>query len=590
MDEWDKLDQQFTGNAPAAPKGDAWDELDASMTRQAAQPEPAAAKPVAMAVQQLPQKGEKQTRMDRYVRGLRDPIDGGAQLLYNSLPTGLVKSVDAANNWLADKTGLVARVPEGGIDQSVRESEAAYQAARRDAMPATMESQITGKKADPGFDGYRLLGNLLNPTNLAVGARAPQAASMLGRMGVGAAMGAGNAALTPVGEGDYWDEKKKQIATGAIAGGTLPVLTGAASRVIAPNAIKNTELQLLKAEGVRPTIGQALGGRWNTLEEKMTSLPIVGDAISMARQRAANDFNKAAINRATGEVGQKVSSIGQKGVAEAGDKISAAYDDALNSLGPVRFDNQFAQDAAQLQAMASNLVPDMQRKFEKTYRDIVVGRMSPNGSMMPETFKKVDSELGHLAATYGKSTVASEKEAGAAIKQLGTILREQAARNDPASAAKLRAADAGYAGLVRVEGAAKQAMNNEGVFTPGQLNMAIRTADQSTRKRAVSRGEALMQDLGNAGQKVLGNKVPNSFTTDRALISAGALGSGAIAPAVPAALLGGAALYTSPLQRALVGAASSRPQGAQAVADALRKRSMLALPAATQSGLYFLDN
>ena len=37
---------------------------------------------------------------------------------------------NAANNWLADNTGLVGRLPEGGVNQQVREGEAAYQASR----------------------------------------------------------------------------------------------------------------------------------------------------------------------------------------------------------------------------------------------------------------------------------------------------------------------------------------------------------------------------------------------------------------------------------------------------------------------------
>lgn len=98
-----------------------------------------------------------------------------------------------------------------------------------------------------------------------------------------------------------------------------------------------------------------------------------------------------------------------------------------------------------------------------------------------------------------------------------------------------------------------------------------------------------MQDLANAGQNVIGNKVPNSFTTDRALIAGGGLGSYLINPAIPAGLLGGAALYTSPAQKLLVGAASSRPKAAKAVAEALDKRAAYALPLSVQLGLGLLN-
>lgn len=583
MNEWDKLDQEYSGGEAVQGSGDPWADLDAQFTK----PQQAAAqKQPVKTVSQLPQNGAKQTRMDRLIQGIRDPIDGGAQLLTNIMPEGLVSSVNTANNWLADNTGMVGRLPEGGVNQQVQEREIAYQQARRDAMPETIESQISGKKEEPGLDGYRLAGNVISPVNLAAGARVPIAASTIGKVATGAAVGAGLSALNPVvvpDSGNYADEKLKQMAAGGVFGAALPLIGGGLSRIISPNASKNANLQMLKDEGVNPTVGQALGGRWNAAEEKLTSLPIMGDAISMARGRGLEQFNKAAINRAVKPIGEKVDDVGQKGIMQAGDKLSSAYDDALNSLGPVSFDNTFAAQASQLQGMANNLVPAMRDKFMNAYRDIVVGRMSPNGSMLPETFKKVDSELGTIASRYGKSGVASEQEAGDAIKQLQTILLEQAKRSNPNAGAKLDDVDKGWANLVRIEGAGGAAKNSEGVFTPGQLNSAIRTADQSVRKRAMARGTALMQDLGNAGQAVLGNKVPNSFTADRGWMGAVGIGSGVVSPWIPAGLLGGAAAYTSPAQKALVAAVSKRPESAKKVAEALRKRSMLALPVGTQA-------
>lgn len=153
------------------------------------------------------------SRTDRIIKGLRDPIDGGAQLLTKALPAGLVNAGNQLNNWLADKTGLVGRLPAGGVDQQVRQGEANYQASRVAAEPNT----------PPGFDGYRVLGNVLSPANLALGASAPAAASIMGRVGVGAATGAVSAALNPVGSGDFADEKIKQVGTGAAFGGALPV-------------------------------------------------------------------------------------------------------------------------------------------------------------------------------------------------------------------------------------------------------------------------------------------------------------------------------------------------------------------------------
>lgn len=505
----------------------------------------------------LPGSGES-TRTSRFTQGLRDPLDGGAQLLTNILPKSLVNAGNTANNWLAEKTGLVAAIPQGGLNESQAERNQAYESKR-------------AASGETGFDGYRALGNIFNPVNFIPGAALPRAASLAGRATAGATVGAANGAIAPVNSGDFATEKTKQIGLGAIGGAAVPAVLGAAARVISPNASLNTSLSLLKKEGVSPTIGQSLGGRWNALEEKMTSLPIMGDMIANARGDALQQFNNVAINRAAGKVGATIEGTGQPAVRAAGDAVSQAYDDALSQVKFLKFDQQFATDVTQLKSMAQSLTGPMRSKFNAKLDEVVGGRMSGTGSMLGGTYKKVDSEIGGLAAKYQKSAVASESELGDAFAQLQNLLKQQAGRSNPAAADALKNADAGWANLVRVEAAAKAGKNAEGLFTPAQLNMAVSQADQSTRGRAVSRGTALMQDLSNAGQQVLGNKVPNSFTTDRALIAGGGLGAYLVHPAIPAGLLGGAALYTSPAQNLLRGLVSARPDSAKPIADAFRK-------------------
>lgn len=512
------------------------------------------------------QQRDMTTGNARVLRGMRDPIDAGAQMLTNALPAGVVNAGNRFNNWLADKTGLVARLPAGGVNQQIAQSESEYQQARKAV-------------GQDGADWARMGGNLI--TTLPVGMAAPASAGLGARMAYGAATGAAGGALQPVTNGgdNFWSEKGKQTATGAAVGGALAPIAGAVGRVISPKASTNPQLAMLRDAGVTPTVGQALGGAANKAEEKLTSVPIVGDMIARARGKSIDSFNNAAINRATAPIGLRVNGSGQQAVREAGDALSNAYDDVLGSIKGVSFDNQFSSDLGQLKQMTSGLVPDMQRKFDKLLQDKVMSRMSPSGGLAPETYKAIDSELKQEAARWSKSAMASESELGDAISQLHSLLNQQMRRSNPDVADKLAKIDQGWANLVRIEGAAKAGKNAEGVFTPGQLNQAISAADQSTRKRAVARGTALMQDLGNAGQSVIGNKVPNSFTTDRALLSLGSLGSYAINPAIPAGLLAGGALYTQPAQRLLVGAVANRPDFAPALAQGVRRAApMLGMP------------
>ena len=534
----------------------------------------AAARVLAQAIRDASRSSPaKMSGAERFGMGLADPIHGGAQLLTKALPDGFVKAGNDLNNWLADKTGLVARLPEGGVDQAVRQREADYQ-----------------QRKPEGMDWMRLAGNVASPVNVAAGAAAVPArlASLPVKMAAGAATGAGAAALAPVSGGDFAEEKARQVGMGALFGGAVPAAVAGASRLISPKASTDAGLKVLQDAGVRPTIGQTLGGWVNRAEEKMQSVPIMGDAISAARGRAVNQLNSAAINRATAPIGVKIDKVGQEGIKEAADALSSAYDDVLSGLKSIKFDQQWTQDMSQLKSMARALPDGVKNSFKNKIKSLIDDRISRAGGMTAETMKQLDSELGTLARQYGRSSVASEQELGSAFLQAQSLLRDQVARNSPQAAARLKALNEGWANLVRVEKAGSAAINNEGVFTAAQLNNAIKAADSSVRKRATAHGTALMQDLGNAGSR-LGNKVPNSGTVDRLLLGGAGLGAGAISPGIPIALAGGAAAYTPPVQALLRYLATARPQAAQPVAGLLNQAAPMLSPAGGLLGLNVLE-
>lgn len=520
---------------------------------------------------------EPVTRTEKLLKGVRDPFDGAAQLFEKVMPQGFNDANASVNNWLADKLpSIFAKVGPGGVDSLIKQQEQEYQAKRAAA-------------GESGFDGYRTIGNIVSPANLAIAANAPVAATLLGRVGVGAAGGAASAALNPVtGDGDFATEKAKQIALGGATGGAVPMITGAISRVISPNASTNANVQLLKSEGVKPTIGQTLGGWANSVEEKAQSLPIVGDAITVARNAAKEQFNEAAINRATSNIGVKVKGIGNEAVKEAGDQIGNAYNAAKSALGNFAIDGQANAEISSLQQMAQQL-PSRERGQFQIALSTLKNQLTPQGHLLSDGFKTIDSKLGADAAKFMGSNDAYQQQLGSALKQLQTIVTENAKRANPNAAAAMDAADAAWANLVRVEGAATAAKSAEGVFTPGQLMTAVRMGDKSVRDRATARGTALMQDLASAGTSVLGNKVPNSGTADRLMLGGAGLGTYFVNPAIPAGLLTGAAMYASPVQSLLRGAVSARPQQAKAVSDMLRQAAPALIPGGAQLGLGLLN-
>lgn len=519
------------------------------------------------------------TGLQRFAKGLRDPIDGGAQLLTNLLPAGLVNAGNRLNNYLADKTGLVGRLPEGGVDQQVREAETDYQARRKAA-------------GETGLDGARLAGNILNPVNLGVGAAIPRAASLAGRVGLGALGGAVSGGLTPVGEGDFASEKGKQVAGGAIFGGALPAIAGGVARVVSPNASRNANLQLLRREGVNPTVGQALGGRWNAVEEKAGSLPILGDMISRRRLDANEQFQKAAFQRALKPVGEELPEglSGRDAVNFTEGLLKDRYDSVLTNIGAVQGDAQFSRSLNSLQQKVDGmLMPQAEKaKFGAAMSDMLES-FDQNGFITSDAYKRLESALGTDARTLAGSQNIYEGKIGQAVKQLQAELRDMLGRQAGANADELKAVNNGWANFKRVQNAAAKIGADDGEFTPAQFQNAVRALDKSKDKGAFARGSALGQDLGDAGKAVLGNKVPNSGTADRSLLNLTLLGgTAAVNPGAAAGVIGGAGLYTSPAQRALVAALAARPAGAQSAADKLRYLSPFALGGSGQLAPYML--
>lgn len=495
------------------------------------------------------------------LRGVYDPFTGLAQVVYNMLPKGVQKAGDRLNDFIADKTGLMPKIGPEGFNQAIAGNEADYQQRR-----------------GGGIDGQRIAGNVLSPVNALMALKAPQAVTLAQRVVQGTGIGAVQAMSQPVTQGDYWSEKAKQGNTGAIVGGALPVVAGGFARAVSPRASVNPDVALLKSKGVDPTIGQTLGGWANTTEQKATSMFGVGDSIRTAREGARNQFNRAVLNDAVESVGGKVDDIGTAGVKRAGDIVSGAYDDALKGLNGVTLDQTGKAQLANLQAMSANMPDTTRNQFNRIINNIVMKRMSPKQGMTAETFKQVESELGSRAATYGKSMQASERELGDALLEAQNILRQQAARQNPAYAEALTKANQAWAKLVRAEGAAKASAVSDGVFTPGQYLGAIKSASKSVRGRDFSRGTALGQELGAAGQRVLGNTYPDSGTAGRMI----PMLQGAGAVANPVVTLGGTAAgmaaYTPAVQRALVNAVSKRGASAPFTAEEIRRLAPILNP------------
>lgn len=493
----------------------------------------------------------------RVLQGMRDPIDEAAALL----PKGL-QAVTSLGGYAPNPVSEFLGSEASRVQGMNKANEADYQAAK----------QATGFE---GSDVSRFAGNVLSPANLAVASKLPMALRGAQAIKAGAGVGAIGGALTPSGDvndENYWMNKAQEIGKGAAFGaGTSGLLAGAA-RVIKPET--NAMATQLMKEGVTPTPGQILGGAFNTAEEKLQSLPILGDAIGYSKRKAQEEFNKAALNRALAPIGEKVSEAGRAGVTEVKEKLGKAYESLLPKIS-FKPDQQFVQEFDNLKQMATGLGPQEQAKFNRIIDD-VMSKASPNGSMLGTTFKTVESKLNKEAKNFAKSTDAYQQELGSALNEALRILRDTLPRVNPGFSDELKAINTGYANYTRIRQAASStaAGAREGMFTPAQLAQAVRAQDTSVGKGASATGQALMQDLAEQGTNVLGSKVPDSGTAGRlALLGGGAAAGTATGMAMPlaTALTAGSLPYLG--RKATAAALTKRPESAKKLAELIRNSS-----------------
>lgn len=264
----------------------------------------------------------------RVVQGLRDPIDAGAQLL----PRGLefVTSVGGlAPNPVSEFFGSEAK----RVDQGISENEAEYEKARR--VTAT-------SKEGPGFDGGRLLGNIVSPANAAIATKFPAAASTGMRIFQGGLLGATGGALTPVDtqqNPDFVGTKAGQVALGAATGAVATPALGKIGDWVGAKLSgmrKPDDAIIMRAT---EEYARDMGMDWSAMaakerqglfeQVKLAAAANAGkDPASIAR---ANDFRRTGIpfltGQATREPGQWAFERNASQLPGIGDEISARLAD-----------------------------------------------------------------------------------------------------------------------------------------------------------------------------------------------------------------------------------------------------------------------
>jgi hypothetical protein len=507
----------------------------------------------------IPESGQRE------ISDARQFLSELAGSTYGGFATGVANAVTPG---LVDEIGggLDSLVTGKPMDQAIAEANLSKSLIQEASPNAYMGGEITGGvgtligagAAGAGVKGLSALAS-----------RYPGATAIAGDAAYGAAYGAG-------------EDNESRLSSGimgagaGIAGGVAGRgLANVASGMIAPRVSEG--IRTLRDKGVRTSVGQSIGPKAAAFEEKMLSVPILGDLVRGGRERALDDFNRVVVDDALAPIGKSLpeGASGTAAMKFAQKAFDDAYADARAAM-QLKPDIEMVTGLRKIEASVTNggLDEESAKRLRKIYDAQVARRLKPGG-VSGDDYKKMTSGLGKLAA----STRRSNPELSSAIRDMQTVIDDAARRASPPEAvAALDAADEGYSLFVRAEQAAGSRGGETGSFTPAQYDSAIQRADGSIRSKAYLRGEAKGQDLAEAGKTVLRDRIPNSGTADRAMAGAGVLGAGALDPTgLSIAATGGlAAAYSPGIRDALASmfARKASPK-AERIAEEIRKRKRL---------------
>lgn len=360
----------------------------------------------------------------------------------------------------------------------------------------------------------------------------PGANTVVGSALIGGLQGA----LEPTATGE---SRGQNIASNAIVGGGVSSALKGAGTLLKSGKGMLPAAQKMIDEGITPTIGQMTGGTLKRVEEGLTSVPFVGDAILSAQKRGIKEFNQAALDKVLKPIGSKIDkneTVGRDLIDSVHSKVSSEYDKILPTLKG-KTDSELLDSLNSVKEVVSELPKERGKQLEDILQNKILSKFDQNGNIYGENLKEMDSSLGTLIARYKNSPDGDQRALGEALTSAKDAIRAMLIRNNPKSAEALKNVDKAYATLLRVERAAGSMGAKNGVFTPAQLTNAVKTSDQSLRKSGFARGKSLLQDFAESGKEVLSNNVPDSGTAYRlSLKSVPEMAAGAAA-SIPASIL-----------------------------------------------------
>ena len=323
------------------------------------------------------------------------------------------------------------------------------------------------------------------------------------------------------GEGGFRDR--------ATQGGLSSILSGGLSRFLQGVSPSKEAQELIKRD-VPLTVGQQYGGAIQKVEDALKNIPFTGQSVTNQQMRALQGFNNAVINEALTPIGIKIAKDKPilEAHREAKNAISKAYSEAITSELLIRDVNTVLKT---FDESIDDLVLTEQasKNLKKQIRNIIKPRIKAN-SLGGQDLKSVESDLTRISTNLlGANTTSGQKEVGFGLGELQNLLRKELMSQNPLAADRLKKVNSAFRSFLPITTAVNKGLAKDGDFTAFQLLQSIRNVDKSARKNVTASGQMPLQDIARAGQKTLGNVMPDSGTTERLLTTGSLLGLPAFA-------------------------------------------------------------
>ncbi len=334
--------------------------------------------------------------------GLRDAIDGGAQLLVRG----------------ANMVGLAPDSEVQRVDQIVKDANAEYGASRK----------LAGRD---GIDAARVVGNIANPVNYAI---PMSGAATVGQIAArGAVAGGLSGALQPVLETDNFAATKlAQTGTGAAFGAGGSVVADKALRGVAnaANRVRQTPIYNVMtgagpAQSTDDLIRQAAqqsGVDWSKVSPALRSQVTaeankalrtgkMPDMAAILRQAEAKtvlgDDASLMLGQATRDPQQFASELDLRGVAGAGkpiaDRLSLQNQRMIEKVGGMG-----AKNAPDAYDAGAAIIKNLQQVDDALSKDVTAAYTAfrnATGSRVDVPLPPLAQKVGEVLDTYGKENV-----------------------------------------------------------------------------------------------------------------------------------------------------------------------------------------